>query len=385
MEIGNIELLPLSPNNTFTPEQTGGYADPKMEDGDELHNSKTNQNSDEDDFLIPIKENVDYSNTDLTNINAVAKQNNDNSNLSDVIKVLKSVLDEETGLMADVEEDEITDPKVFTQKLIQKLEDKAENMVDDYIKNNLSPTQQLFNELVEGGVSVENAATISKLHKEINGLDSDSILTAEDNSIAEKVAKTYYRLKTQMSDEEIDAEIKLKVQSGTIRDFASKNLSKVSQDLNNIIENEQDKANKANLANEYKIKEANESLQNFIKSKEIGEVKITKEIRDRWTKEFQKNNEGLTPLDKTVKNNPVKFNALLRFYHSMGLFNVDSTTGEFNPDFGLIKSLAGKDTNKLFENAVKKANLKEISKSSATDTNIDLDHFNKLKSLGDLL
>jgi hypothetical protein len=391
MEIGDIELLPLSPGNTFTPEQAGGTTDPKFEDGEVVSgNRNIDFETEEDDFLIPIKDNVDYSNTDFNqNTNtpaAVNPKEGDKPELSEVIKVLKSVLDEETGLMADVGEDEITDPKAFTQKLIEKLETKAENMVDDYIKNNLSQTQQLFNELVEGGVSVENAASISKLHKEINGLNSDAILTAEDDSVAERVAKTYYRLKTNMSDEEIDSEIKLKVQSGTIRDFASKNLSKVSQDLNTIIDNEKTKADKAILDNQTKMRQANESLQNFMKAKEIGEVKITKEVRDRWTKEFQKDNEGVTPLDRTVKTNPVKFNALLRLYHSMGLFNIDNTTGEFTPDFALIKSLAGKDTNKQFEAAVNKANMREASRTTSnTDTSIDTDHFNKLKSLGDLL
>lgn len=385
MEIGDIELLPLSPANTYTPEQAGGTTDPKLEDGEVVPGIKNiDFEPEEDDFLIPVKDIDSNNNLDNPQPSATNAENSNGSELLEVIRVLKSVLNEETGLMADVQDDEITDPKAFTQKLIEKLESKAENMVDDYIKNNLTQTQQLFNELVEGGVSVENAANISKLHKEINGLDADTILTAEDDSTAERVAKTYYRLKTNMTDEEINSEIKLKVQSGTIRDFAAKNLSKVSSELNTIINEEKNKAEKITLANQTKMKQAQESLQNFMKAKEIGEVKITKELRDRWSKEFQKDNEGFTPLDRTVKTNPVKFNALLRLYHSMGLFNVDNTTGEFIPDFALIKSLAGKDTNKQFEAVVQNAKRKETSRTSHSEVNIDTDHFNKLKSLEDL-
>jgi hypothetical protein len=394
MEIGDIELIPLSGNKAVTPEQAGGYTDPKLENGEEIITRKnpfedSDDDSGEDNFLIPITEEIqkDFSNTNSqsTQTSGTETGGGDNS-LKEVLSTLKKVLDEEAGLMNDIPEEEIGDPKTFITKLLEKVEDRAENMVNNYIEQNLNPTQKLFNELVEGGVTVESAASISKLHKEINGLDSDAILTAEDDSVAERVAKTYYKLKTDMSDEEIDSEIKLKVQAGNIRDFASKNLSKVSSQLNDIIEQETNKANSIETSRQQNIQKANQALQDFMSTKAIGEIKVTKEVKDKWLKEFQKNNEGVTPLDRTVKNDPVKFNALLRLYHSMGLFNYDTKSNEFTPDFALIKSLAGKDANKLFESAVEKANLKDASRSTNnTDTNIDKSHFDKLAALSEFL
>lgn len=111
-------------------------------------------------------------------------------------------------------------------------------------------------------------------------------------------------------------------------------------------------------------------------TEEIGGIKLTPKMKERWMKEYGvvKTEEGktLNPILATREMDPNKFDALLRLYHTMGLFKYDRRKNDFVPDFSAIKSLGKNEAISELHRAVESDNLSRRTGSIA-ESNVDFD------------
>ena len=80
----------------------------------------------------------------------------------------------------------------------------------------------------------------------------------------------------------------------------------------------------------------------------------------------------LNPILATRELDPNKFDALLRLYHTMGLFKFDRRKNDFVPDFSAIKSLGKNEAISELHKAVETDNLVRRT-GSFNNSDIDFD------------
>jgi len=358
MEIENLEVIPF--------DQIGKEPEPKKEETTAKEEKKTEETSDDgliafDDLMKPSDEPVEGK--------EAPKKVEENTNV--LSKTLKALYEKE-GLEFIEEEFDGTIESYLS--LQEDLSDrKAQVKLDSHIQNNLNPLNKKFIELVDSGVPVEDAADLMKSLKTISQINKDDI--ASDLELAEKIQKEYLRNTTNFSPDKIDREIKKSKEAGVLMEEAESNYDELVEVVNNYEAQLKQEVAKQSQYQQAQAQKQLQDLQDFIEStEEIGGIKLSKKLKESWTKEYQTVEAGgqkVNPIFATRQKDEAKFDALLRFYHTIGLFKYDTRKKDFIPDLSVLKNVGKADVIKELEAAITNNNQKSINKSfgtTSTDT-----------------
>ena len=356
MEIETLEVIPF--------DQIGKEPEPKKEEKTEEKEPKTEVTSDEglisfDDLMQPNTE--EQPSTEKKEAKAPVENN--------VLATTLKALYEKEGLEFNEEEFDGTIESYLT--LQEDLSDrKAQVKLDSHIQNNLNPLNKKFIELVDNGVSVEDAADLMKSLKTISQINKDDI--SSDLELAEKIQKEYLRNTTNFSPEKIEKEIKKSKEAGVLMEEAESNYDELVEVVSNYEAQLKQEVVKNTQAQQAKAQKQLQDLQDFIDStEEIGGIKLSKKLKESWTKEYQTVEAGgqkVNPIFATRQKDEAKFDALLRFYHTIGLFKYDTRKKDFIPDLSVLKNVGKADVIKELEAAISNNNQKSINKSLATSS-----------------
>lgn len=375
----------------------------KLLNFDQMSKLENIQSNESDDPNNPKPENLELKTNNklltfdefLENDESDINNNNNNSNTSNkkYYAIAKTILDN-----MDLPEGFEFDENSFEDKpesLVEVLENlsikKAEKLVDQYIQNNLSEYQKNYTELVENGVSPNEAASLIKQIKDIDSIDPESIEINED--IAEKVLRDYFSSTTKFSKEKIELEIEELRDSGMLNNKASKVFPELKEIKRIEKEEKLKQTREKQLKDQENLKNEAKKLENFIKeSKQIGNLKITEKLRNKWKKEFEQieteSGDKTTLINEIIKKSGSQFDALIRLYNSLGLFKWDEEKNTFNPDFSSLGFLGERKALEEIEKSVESENQKRISGSGrnitdVTDSNSEKDYYmKKLIELG---
>jgi hypothetical protein len=274
----------------------------------------------------------------------------------------------------EVELPEITSAKEAKEVIAELYTSERDNQIEEYKNNFLTPLQKRFADLVEKGVSPEEAGALMISYKSIEGITEESIY--EDKAQATALLKEYLKKTTKFSDAKIEKEISLKDELGTLEDDAKEALP----ELKTLLKQEE-----AALLEEKKYQETErirqaqaqaEALKEYLENTEnIGGFQLNKSLKDKWKKEYSllevdtpEGKTRLQPIQATRLQNPQEFDALMRLYHTLGLFKFDARKKTFSPDFSALKSLGAKETISEFENIINSQTSKAKFKGGATIT-----------------
>ena len=356
MEIENLEVIPfdqIGKEPEVKKEKTAAEEEPK----------KTEETS--DDGLIAFDDIVKVSEEVPTE---APKKVEENTNV--LSKTLKALYDKE-GLEFNEEEFDGTIESYLS--LQEELSDKkAQVKLDSHIQNNLNPLNKKFIELVDSGVAVEDAADLIKSLKTITEINKSDI--ASDLELAEKIQKEYLRTKN-FSPEKIAKEIKKSKEAGVLMEEAEENYDELVASVTEYETELKQEVARQTQAQQAQAQKQLQDLQDFIEStEEIGGIKLSKKLKESWTKEYQTVEAGgqkVNPIFATRQKDEAKFDALLRFYHTIGLFKYDARKKDFIPDLSVLKNVGKADVIKELEAAITNNNQKSINKSfgtTSTDT-----------------
>lgn len=351
MEIENLEVIPF--------DQIGKEPEPKKETTEEKE-PKAEVTSDEGliafDKILEVAETTETTTTE-------PKKVEENTNV--LSKTLKALYEKE-GL--EFNEEDFDGSIESYLSLQEDLSDrKAQVKLDSHIQNNLNPLNKKFIELVDSGVPVEDAADLMKSLKTITEINKNDI--SSDLELAEKIQKEYLRTKN-FSPEKIAKEIKKSKEAGVLMEEAEENYDELVASVTSYEAQLKQEVAKNAKAQEEAAKKQLQDLQDFIDStEEIGGIKLSKKLKESWTKEYQTVEAGgqkVNPIFATRQKDEAKFDALLRFYHTIGLFKYDARKKDFIPDLSVLKNVGKADVMKELEAAVTNNNQKSINKSFAT-------------------
>lgn len=285
-------------------------------------------------------------------------------------------LNEKTGAFDDFNEEEFEDsPEAFLDYIDSYAYKNAEALATDYIHRNLSPLQQKFVDLVENGMSEDQAADIVKGYKLADNVTESTL--SEDPEKAKKLYAEYLRYTTAFSEEKIQKEVNKREDLGTLVDDALEVLPEFQQVLSEAEQEYIQEQRQREMQNkQFQARQAKELENYLLSTEEIGGIKLTPKMKERWMKEYGvvKTEEGktLNPILATRDMDPNKFDALLRLYHTMGLFKYDRRKNDFVPDFSAIKSLGKNEAISELHRAVESDNLSRRTGSIA-ESNVDFD------------
>jgi hypothetical protein len=303
----------------------------------------------------------------------VKKQSNSTTGVSykEIINKIadKVGFDKEQLNLEEFEDSEET----LTHFVENVLYETAEKMTDDYIKTNLSEYQKRFVNLVENGVSEEAAASLVKDYKTFKSIDKESI--ADDSKVAASVYRLYLEKTTKFSPEKITKEVEDAIDLGYIEKKALESYDEVESILNQEEQELIEGVKRQEQAQAIKTQEELQKLANYIDTTEVlGDIKLNKIARNKWANEFtpsaEYNGQKVAPIIATKMQDPVKFDALLRLYHSMGLFNFDKKTGDFKPDFTTLSSTFNKRAVGEFKKAVNQEAVRRSVSNQDTSTDV---------------
>ena len=354
MEIENLEVIPF--------DQIGKEPEPKKEETTaEKEPKKTEEPS--DDGLIAFDDIVKVQEENKTETTEPKKVETENTNV--LSKTLKALYEKE-GLEFNEEEFDGTIESYLS--LQEELSDKkAQVKLDSHIQNNLNPLNKKFIELVDSGVPVEDAADLMKSLKTITEIKKSDI--ASDLELAEKIQKEYLRTKN-FSPEKIAKEIKKSKEAGVLMEEAEENYDELVASVTEYETELKQEVARQTQAQQAQAQKQLQDLQDFIEStEEIGGIKLSKKLKESWVKEYQTveaNGQKVNPIFATRQKDEAKFDALLRFYHTIGLFKYDARKKDFIPDLSVLKNVGKADVIKELEQAITNNNQKSINKSFAT-------------------
>jgi len=359
MEIENLEVIPF--------DQIGKEPEPKKEETTAKEEPKKTEET-SDDGLIAFDDIVKVSEEEPEK-GVAPKKVEENTNV--LSKTLKALYEKE-GLEFNEEEFDGTIESYLT--LQEDLSDrKAQVKLDSHIQNNLNPLNKKFIELVDSGVPVEDAADLMKSLKTISQINKDDI--SSDLELAEKIQKEYLRNTTNFSAEKIEKEIKKSKEAGVLMEEAESNYDELVEVVINYEAQLKQEVAKQSHYQQAQAQKQLQDLQDFIEStEEIGGIKLSKKLKESWTKEYQTVEAGgqkVNPIFATRQKDEAKFDALLRFYHTIGLFKYDTRKKDFIPDLSVLKNVGKADVIKELEAAITNNNQKSINKSfgtTSTDT-----------------
>lgn len=352
MEIENLEVIPF--------DQIGKEPEPKKETTEEKE-PKAEVTS--DDGLIAFDKIVEVANEPSEGKEAPKKVEESTNVLSKTLKALY----EKEGLEFDEEDFDGTIESYLT--LQEDLSDrKAQVKLDSHIQHNLNPLNRKFIELVDSGVPVEDAADLMKSLKTITQINKNDI--SSDLELAEKIQKEYLRNTTNFSPEKIEKEIRKSKEAGVLMEEAESNYDELVEVVGNYEAQLKQEVAKQGQYQQAQAQKQLQDLQDFIEStEEIGGIKLSKKLKESWTKEYQTVEAGgqkVNPIFATRQKDEAKFDALLRFYHTIGLFKYDARKRDFIPDLSVLKNVGKADVIKELEAAISNSNQKSINKSFAT-------------------
>ena len=354
MEIENLEVIPF--------DQIGKEPEPKKEETTaEKEPKKPEVTSDEG--LIAFDDIVKVQEENKTETTEPKKVETENTNV--LSKTLKALYEKE-GLEFNEEEFDGTIESYLS--LQEELSDKkAQVKLDSHIQNNLNPLNKKFIELVDSGVPVEDAADLMKSLKTITEIKKSDI--ASDLELAEKIQKEYLRTKN-FSPEKIAKEIKKSKEAGVLMEEAEENYDELVASVTEYETELKQEVARQTQAQQAQAQKQLQDLQDFIEStEEIGGIKLSKKLKESWVKEYQTveaNGQKVNPIFATRQKDEAKFDALLRFYHTIGLFKYDARKKDFIPDLSVLKNVGKADVIKELEQAITNNNQKSINKSFAT-------------------
>lgn len=296
-------------------------------------------------------------------------------------KAILEALFEKKGIEKDLSDFEDS-PESLLETLDEIYTQDAESLVENYITSKLTPLQQRFVNLIEEGVSEEEATSIVKGYKLIEGVTEDQV--KEDQDIASKVYSNYLRETTKFSDSKIQREVERLKELGTLEDEAAEmlpELSKIYKDrelesLTSVKQKEQE-------AQKVLLKQI-EELNNYVDTTdEVAGLKLSKSLKDKWKKEFslidvetEQGKTKLQPIQAQRLHNPQEFDALMRLYNAIGLFKYDNRSKSYKPDFSALKSLGSNEATQKLKQIVESEQAKERNRKSGQafdNTNEDVD------------
>jgi Sec-independent protein translocase protein TatA len=285
-------------------------------------------------------------------------------------------LNEKTGAFEDFNEEEFEDsPEAFLDYIDNYAYRNAEALATDYIQRNLNPLQQKFVDLVESGMAEDQAADLVKGYKLADNVNETSL--TEDPEKAKKLYAEYLRYTTAFSEEKIQKEVSKREDLGTLVDDALEALPEFKQVLASAEEEYIQEVKQQEMQQkQFQARQAKE-LQNYLMStEEIGGIKLTPKMKEKWMREYgvvsTEDGRQLNPILATREMDPNKFDALLRLYHTMGLFKYDRRKNDFVPDFNAIKSLGKNEAISELHRAVESDNLSRRT-GTAIESNVDFD------------
>lgn len=258
----------------------------------------------------------------------------------------------------DLELPEIKDSQTARAVIADLYSSERDTQIEDYKNNFLTPLQKRFADLVEQGVSPEDAGNLMVSLKTIEGITEETLF--EDKTKAKAVFKEYLKKTTKFSDAKINKEIELKDELGTLEEDAKEVLGELASILKseeeNLVKAKQEEENKKILESQIKAKE----LQDYLESVEnIGGFQLNKTLKEKWKKEYglveidtPQGKMKVQPVQAARLHNPTEFDALMRLYNTMGLFKFDARKKTYTPDFSALKALGAKETISEFEKAV---------------------------------
>lgn len=353
MEIETLEVIPF--------DQIGKEPEPKKETTEEKE-PKAEVTS--DDGLIAFDDIVKVAEEENKTESAAPKKVEENTNV--LSKTLKALYEKE-GLEFNEEDFDGTIESYLS--LQEDLSDKkAQVKLDSHIQNNLNPLNKKFIELVDSGVPVEDAADLMKSLKTITEINKNDI--SSDLELAEKIQKEYLRNTTNFSPEKIEKEIRKSKEAGVLMEEAESNYDELVSVVTEYETQLKQEVAKQTQAQQAQAQKQAQELQDFIEStEEIGGIKLSKKLKESWLKEYQTVEAGgqkVNPIFATRQKDETKFDALLRFYHTIGLFKYDARKKDFIPDLSVLKNVGKADVIKELEAAISNNNQKSINKSFAT-------------------
>lgn len=250
--------------------------------------------------------------------------------------------------------------------------------VESYKNEFLSPLQKKFVDLVEKGVSSEDAASLMVSHKTLEGITEEKIY--EDMDTAKKLFAEYLRKTTKFSEAKILKEVEMKVEAGVIQDDAKEALPELKQILGDeekaLLQEQQNKAKEA----QDKTLKAAQELNDYLEATEkIGGFDLNTTLKTKWKKEYglvevdtPEGKKKVQPIQATRMANPTEFDALMRLYHSLGLFKFDARKKTFTPDFSALTSLGKKEVISDFQKALEREGDKNKFRDG-TNTELEMD------------
>jgi len=265
----------------------------------------------------------------------------------------------EEGLdVSELDLPEIKSAKEAKEIIAQLYSSERDEQIETYKNQFLTPLQKKFADLVEQGVTPEEAGTLMISHKNIEGITEDSIY--EDKTKAKALYQEYLKKTTKFSEAKIQKEIEMRDELGTLEDDAKE----VLPELKSILKSEEEalvQAQKEKEIDEIQSQKAKvKELQDYLDTTEnIGGFQLTKPLKEKWKKEYSlievdtpQGKVKVQPVQAARLNNPSEFDALMRLYNTLGLFKYDARKKSFSPDFSALKALGAKETISEFEKAV---------------------------------
>jgi uncharacterized protein YneF (UPF0154 family) len=234
--------------------------------------------------------------------------------------------------------------------LIGLIKKEIDNNVNNY-KSTLPPRIKRIIDNYDENVPLSEILTIEDQRFVYNKITEDQL--RNDASLQERIVREQLA-STGMSQKRIDNIVKSLVDTEELEDESIESLNQINETIK-----QKEEQSKINAKRELEIAEKTrlENLKNLEK-----EIYATSQIIpgvDLTEKEKKKVFESMTtPVDKdengnllnsvmvTQKKNPLAFEKLLHYYHTIGLFKLDKN-GNPNPDFSVIK--AGAKTSAISE------------------------------------
>lgn len=277
------------------------------------------------------------------------------------------------GLIKLEEGEKIESAEDLAEKWNDALNSSLNNTKDEFLDKSLTDKDKVYLGLRKEGLNEDTSKFFSEKISFYNNLNEEAL---KDDAVATQVMTDYYKSSTKFDDKEIENQIKILSDLGTLSEKAAEvhpklvegyqeGLTKVKQDI--AAQNEaQQKASTEFVDN---LTKATESLE------KLGDLPISPTLKqgilDTITKPVGRDKFGnpISSVQAARQKNPVAWEMMLRAYHAAGLFEVDKD-GNPAPKFDLFKkqakSEATSELNDFFQE--ERTNVGKRETASASDT-----------------
>ncbi len=332
---------------------------------------------------------LDFSNLEKALTNEVISDENQNSgdNLQDSSSdskedVVASSSDNPFHIFANVLKEEgffvDEDLKEFDgtiDALVDRVAKKAEHLAE--IKtSNYTPDAKRYIEMLNSGVSSEEAKNMIERSKDIFSITEDTLEI--DESLQEEIVKSYLS-KTGLSEDEIDEQIeylrdqdKLTTKAKSFHSKLVEKLKKEEEDLKAQATIENENRKKAQEKSLEDLKEKVFAMKELIPGMELSDKMKEKLFSKITTPAKVENGVPISHVGLKRQKDPVQFEIVLNFLDEMGVFE---------GDFSKLLNAGKRKSVEELSNSIKTSDFfnKQVAKSTDGDAIKDL-----IGSLGDL-